>query len=278
MTAKDYVNFWDVYVKKWYDDMSKVHSKSLICWDNFYQEHPFDISSLFYYRFFPEPYFGNPHSEKLEAVFINLNPGTGGFEQEMFPKKSALLDLFGQKEHGSLYSKTMEKLIAESLNTKPELLPGTLKWWKNNRVKWVNTIFNKTVTLDNILGIELTPWHTTSFNELRRTLKSSEVKDYVLKPAAVISKLITNKYLNNGKYSIVIGRGLMGVEAVKKNVIFQPCVSRLLKGEQLKWNISRGMLDETTILIDFSRRKGGFGMGLPQSDKLKDFFRSELRS
>jgi hypothetical protein len=280
MSPQEFVNFWDSYILRWYEDMAQHHDRSLEVWDNFFKEYPFDISELILYRYFPEPYFGNPLSKDLRAVFINLNPGRGGKEQDFRPIGDAI-SLF--RGSSSSYFKLMGVLIHYSRKKKFDSFFGpTLRWWDDNRVRWINEVFGAhdeaPATLDNIVGLELTPWHTRSFGEIASTMNGKQVANYVFKPAAVMSKQIKNRYLCEGEKSIVIGRGLQGVLAVRDLVRFEPCVTPLPARIEEKWSVRRGVLDDQTILIDFSRKRGGFGMKFPVHPELSPFFESELQS
>lgn len=280
MTPQQYIEFWDGYMRRWYNDMEQHHTRSLQIWEDFFSQYPFDITELMYYRYFPEPYFGNPKSENLQAVFINLNPGQGGKDQDFYPK-GKLLDYF--RGVNLSYYNTMRALITFSNREKPHLILGkTLEWWVKNRVKWVNETFErsdgKTTTLNDILGLELIPWHTKSFGEIAITLNTTELNQYVFEPAAKISKSVINKWLCSNGASIVIGRGLQSVVAVRDMLDFKPCVSELPENLNKKWNVHRAMLDDTTILIDFTKKKGGFGMKLPTTSGLKTFFADEINT
>src|SRR4051794_31512443 len=64
------------------------------------------------YRYFPEPYWGNPYVRKnqLEAVFLNLNPGEGGNCQDFSSVTKEVSILQGLYEKEQSYSKTINIL------------------------------------------------------------------------------------------------------------------------------------------------------------------------
>ena len=64
----DYYNFWDTFVKDWYDFISRGKTISERAFVSFGRASCINVDEL------PEPYLGSPVGN-VEAVFLNLNPG-----------------------------------------------------------------------------------------------------------------------------------------------------------------------------------------------------------
>ena len=173
-------------------------------WDDFFKEQPFSFLNSLPFRYFPEPYIGNPLSTEHKAVFINLNPGEGGSMQDVFksPNSLSILDVFESNDKD--YQKTIKSFIdsnelffsknyfkqniplknqlkkyKEDNPTCDELKPlhDTYVWWHDNRLLWLKAILpsNDLPSLNDIIGVELTPWHSTNFSEMVNTVKADNI-------------------------------------------------------------------------------------------------------
>lgn len=96
--CKDYYEYWDAFVNEWkifinesgglihshfYSDLDKKRYPNLTKWaypifGRKEKKKVFYDSSIYY---LPEPWWGNDGTQPLSAVVVNLNPGSGGFEQ-----------------------------------------------------------------------------------------------------------------------------------------------------------------------------------------------------
>jgi len=234
----NYVDFFNDYVKKWYE-IATSQLEQFHLWDDFFDNKPFSFLNSLPFRYFPEPYIGNPKSKKLKAVFINLNPGEGGVMQDVFksPNSLSILDVFESNDMD--YQKTIKSFIdsnekffdnnyfdknkplknqlkkyKEENPTCQELKPlhDTYVWWHDNRLLWLKDILGiddlqNLPSLNDIVGIELTPWHSTNFSEMVNTAKANNIWQYVLKPCIEFSKNIEEGCFKRGKKSIVIAKG-----------------------------------------------------------------------
>lgn len=236
---QDYIDAINKYVEDWYET-AKKQDQFVKEWQIFFSKHPFNFLDLLTHRYFPEPYIGNPKSETFKAVFINLNPGTGGIEQDIYNRSTvSIVNLFETKL--KKYDLTIDEFIRSNIsfilknklkNEKPlesqfkdfheknksEALPilyKTYSWWHTNRLMWLKNsgLYNDVPYLNEIMGLELTPWHSTNFIQMAGTIDSKKEKnlmamwDYVIYPAIMFSRKIENGYLNNDQRSIVIAKG-----------------------------------------------------------------------
>jgi hypothetical protein len=235
MIPEEYNEFINEFVKNWYN-ITGLQKKSFQKWVNYFKDKPFSFLNILPFRYFPEPYIGNPLSEKLKAVFINLNPGSGGDMQDVFKKHDALsiLKLFKNKRRN--YHETIkefiqknecffennkkffgQKLLKNKLNKYKEKygvselkpLHDTYAWWHDNRLLWLQDILGseETPSLNDIIGVELTPWHSTNFAEMGNTASENNIWQYVLKPCIELSKKLEEGPFRKGSKSIVISKG-----------------------------------------------------------------------
>lgn len=246
----EYLNFIDQFIKEWYK-CALIQKESIGVWSNFFNDYPFSFLNLLPYRFFPEPYIGNPTSKKFNAVFVNLNPGSGGDMQDVFCEHSmSILKLF--KANNSSYQKTIQSFIkaneeffkSEESFKKGEAFMSKLKrfkedkvnianlvslhdtycWWHDHRLLWLKKVLQleNTPSLNDIIGLELTPWHSTSYAEMGNTAQDENVWKYVLRPCVEFSKKIKkDSPLRKDKKAIVISKGsalkkLLTAENLKK--------------------------------------------------------------
>jgi hypothetical protein len=107
-----------------------------------------------------------------------------------------------------------------------ELMPlyDTYRWWHDNRLLWLKDILDlkETPSLNDIIGIELTPWHSTNFAEMGNTAQEDNIWQYVLKPCIELSKNIEEGLFKKGNKSIVIAKG-----SALKNVLSEINLKKL---------------------------------------------------
>lgn len=181
--VKSFVDYWDKWHKEWYAITVKAvpTNNSLIdCW-----EFPTPI-----WRYFPEPYWGDPYTKNLAAVFLNINPGAGGESQDIkhSPVNDPILTYLTPQK---TYSRTVEILSGNSDY-------DTTEWFYNKRVKWLKKLLeciNKSsiqnLTVQNIICADLIPWHTPTVDSFVTNLidkKSICIVDKVIEPIVSISQ------------------------------------------------------------------------------------------
>ena len=115
--------------------------------------------------YFPEPYYCLDFKNKIDAIFLNINPGGGGDTQYRFNPKSKLIQHY--QTNGS-YSGTISKLLQVNRKTAD---------FFNHRVNKTKEITGNEIV--NILCADLVPWHTPN---------QSNIKDYILENIPTIKK------------------------------------------------------------------------------------------
>lgn len=161
MTAiNDYIKYWDDWHCDWNSNIINNPEKIKNDWIVPKENDNNGIQIKFY---FPEPYWGNPCSEKLDAIFLNINPGKGGEKQNInYTDK----DLFQPFKNYNKYSPTVADLCKFSDYE-------TTKWMFKWRIKWLRKLLkDDTINVSNILCADLIPWHTKT---------KSDIKDYAVK-------------------------------------------------------------------------------------------------
>ncbi len=253
MKDVDYITCIDKYVKKWHD-ISKNQIGMIEEWDDFFKDNPYSFLKVIPFRYFPEPYIGNPSSKDLKAVFLNLNPGAGGDMQDVYNNHPLnILRIFEDKNqcyYNTIISfiennenfflndeffkkdkplKNQLKNYKNDIKNKDKILPilhDTFVWWYDNRLLWLKKVLNlKDVpSLKNIFGIELTPWHSLSFSEMGNTFNQDVIWQYVLKPAIEISNNIEEGCFKKDNRTIVISKG-----AALKKILSKKSLEKLRK-------------------------------------------------
>ncbi len=154
MKIKDYIRIWDDYyihalkekeyvpqnpaLKKWFDSYSGTGNNQR---DELHM---------------PEPYLGNFETAKI--VMINNNPGPVVEEFQNWDTGEAPRDLRNKVLEGEdhPYSEWAKDFIYFSRQDK-----GT-KFWKP-RLKFASNVLDQTLKPQDILGLELYPWHSNQF-------------------------------------------------------------------------------------------------------------------
>jgi hypothetical protein len=249
MRTKEYIEFIEQFVNGWYK-IAMQHNKQFNQWKSFFSDKPYSFLNILPYRYFPEPYIGNPTSKKLKAVFINLNPGTGGDMQDIYGSDPLnILHIF--RENQFSYQKSIDAFIKSNeeffLNNKtfksdkpliPQLkkykisnkeaptLHDTYAWWYDNRLLWLKELqgLANAPSLNDILGLELTPWHSTNFAEMGNTFREETIWKFVLKPCIEFSKKLEEGVFMKDNKSIVIVKG-----SVLKDILSQKNLTMLHK-------------------------------------------------
>lgn len=182
---KLYIDYWDEWHKEWYNNASSKPPKlSPIKGWPIPSGNGGTKSDI--WRYFPEPYWGNPNSTELTAVFLNLNPAGGDDDQDIIISTKDPIVTYNA--YYQLYSATVAELI------KNPCYPTT-EWFNLNRVYWLNCLLyhlkklnNKTIS--NIIAGELVPWHTKSSSHIKSYVSANIklIDDRCIKPLAEISQ------------------------------------------------------------------------------------------
>lgn len=205
-SLQEYFDFWDAFVEHWKVNQNDITwnqslsispSNPLInIWNN---ECKFYFPSGIYgdkelttptINYLPEPYWGyTPQNRKdLDVVIINYNPGKGD-ENQLF--KNVTL---------SKYSDYVTQEVLGYVNKLRVNQWGTSDWhWKNRGQKLAQSKGFNNLTLQNILSIELVPWHTATFINLGKYPKLNLCPSiyYSLNMAVAASKTIINVHFKN---------------------------------------------------------------------------------
>ena len=173
----------------------------------------------------PEPYVGDPLSNKLSAVFLTLNPAGPIRSQCKLPQYTG--DSIVQKVwfHASYYS------IFKKLK---ELPKDTQNWW-NVYLQWAKSILitskeisedDRSIDLSSIVGIDLCPWHSTDWGGIKIDSQTANwINENSIQPAAFIAKKSKFPYiLAVGKqwYDVLLQLGFETVTLVTN----QSCLDR----------------------------------------------------
>jgi hypothetical protein len=263
MTAIDnYLKYWDDWHKEWYSNaltsppiVGKVKD-----WitpiDKGSNENPI-------WQYFPEPYWGNPLSTELTAVFLNVNPGGGGNEQNILNTTqivSQLIDTYTINKN--IYSDTIKHL------SKEQYYPTT-KWMFEKRISWLRKIVdNDNLNVTNVLCADLIPWHSKSKKDIiQYALNDTTAKlimDKVISPLTEIAKTVNgflkSKVIVRSSIILDILTKLPTNHSNKKEFV----VIDESKGEFGKFNsyLTVFTINDTDFLV-FS---GGASMSLPNSN------------
>ena len=260
--CQEFICYWDHWHKEWYKwVIEKCQDKQPI--KNDILGWPIPNGNI--WQDFPEPYWGNPCAP--QAVFININPaGSDGGLNACVKPVDPLYKLYLCEK---VYAKTINKLGNCPNN-------NSAKWFNNKRAKWAEEISsscgkvaNPGWTVNDILCVDLVPWHTPKAAQIDSYLQSPAVCDLIMNkvliPAISISKTINKKCTFHG---IIIGRG----KAVQEK-ISSLCLQTIQKSSpgQIYCNkINKSYWKFTTLIyntIDVTCRIyiGRGNMSLPKS-------------
>ena len=187
---KSFVNYWNEWHQEWHTTASsKAPMLTPIKFWPIPTGNGGNINEI--WRYFPEPYWGNPNPIELTAVFLNLNPGGGGEVQDI--KISIKDPIATYMAKHQVYSDTVETLI--NIPCYP-----TTDWFIKKRVHWLNCLLYKLKkgndkTIKNIIAGELVPWHTKNVSEIKKYIGTNInlIKAHCIEPLAIISQCATLK-------------------------------------------------------------------------------------
>lgn len=206
LELKPYIDYWDEWHKEWYlkvnrtpPDLTPIKSWSIPAGNGGNKNN--------IWRYFPEPYWGNPNPTELSAVYLNLNPGEGGDDQDIKIYKKDPIATYIVKQQ--VYIDTVDVLINNPCYP-------TTGWFIKKRVHWLNCLLfhlkkGNDKTIRNIIAGELVPWHTKNVREIKKYIDANIkiIETHCIIPLAYISQCATLK-------GVVFCRGVEIVHTLKK--------------------------------------------------------------
>lgn len=197
-----YYQFWDEFVKKWYDSGANPTDKITQLFKKASEgskDTELNLDEL------PEPYLGNP-DKGVKAVFINLNPGMAQkgsygkykdvcleqakFFSHQYKEIGWLMKEFVNS--GCSYRKFLDKWSAlnpELQGHDPEVCG--VKWWtgpkgRTGRMDWVRRIYkDPNLSSLDVFAPELCPYHSKNWSSA--SLNNEDILNFmrihVLQPA-----------------------------------------------------------------------------------------------
>lgn len=277
MTINDYVDYWNKWMKEWYDAAFNARSggvmpSTISGWGvlNVNGGVPNDPS----WCFFPEPYWGNPLSDKLGGVFINFNPGQGGASQHIDraieytqPNTTSPNYPIWNNFIPSNYYDTIQNLY--NIPSYP-----TTKWMKGGkREGFIKKVCIELDTNSEFVMFELCPWHTKSVtNDVYNYMSqnSNLINDYILK-FAILCSINTQGCFKNVILSHGLDEGFMGTSMVGSDFTFSETVF-IGTNLQQQWTVDifKAFIHEQTVyLINFKNSSNSFPA---VNDELTQFF------
>ncbi len=204
-----YIDYWNEWHKEWYINASSKPPKLTPI-----KNWPIPANKNDIWRYFPEPYWGNPNPSELTAVFLNLNPAGGGEGQNIITSAKDPIATYMAKQQ--VYSDTVGALINNPCYP-------TTDWFIKNRVHWINCLLHQLKkesdkTIDNIIAGELVPWHTKNVSEIRKYINANInlIVNHCIKPLADISQCAALK-------GVVFCRGVEIAHALNKVTTEKAC-------------------------------------------------------
>lgn len=205
MTIEKHIDFWDKWVKSWFD-LAMSNRKSLTTpppiaftfngtstiWPilNVFDGTNGTTTPELCWKFFPEPYWGIPGSHELHGVFINFNPGEGGHSQNINTsiEYKMVEDLGGVPlachEIWKRYPRLSYHETINELYKKSEY--ATTEWMFKRRESFIKqyckTFGHKLEGNPEFVMFELCPWHTKKV--------TGEVYNYIHKNIQLIDEHI----------------------------------------------------------------------------------------
>lgn len=194
-----YEAYWNQWHLKWFNSLQDKNAADISEWTI-----PQDKggNECLTKEYFPEPYWGNIKSNSLKAIFLNINPGLGGPEQNFINSNNPVV-----KNHYTKNNCTYSNTVLELSNDKSN---RTTKWMYKHRINWLNS-FQKDAAFDisNTILCDLIPWHTKSKSGIADYTKKEEhqrlILDQVILPLARIAKTIEGDFAN----SIIVRSSLL---------------------------------------------------------------------
>lgn len=264
--SQEFIDYWNKWHKEWYikastwTPLSNLSLEKVLEWK--VPSFIGDGKQTPSWQFLPEPYWGNPNGE-LEAIFLNINPGKGDTGQHISTIKAISEPAHAIQDYKNSYSHFLDRLSGYSNSTKEntDYYRDSFEWW-NNKVEWASKVLNTPITINQVLGAELAPWHTKrTSKELSRYIREHlhPLKDNILEPLLKMSKGIMNDIFKDS----IICRGADTAHAME--IIYKNCERKtfILQHEnQAYFRANTYMVDYTLIIVFVAENKQR-GMALP---------------
>ncbi|MEI7597350.1 MAG: hypothetical protein WCK02_16495 [Bacteroidota bacterium] len=264
MTAiENYVEYWDDWHSEWFTKIKSNNPKDIKGWNVPYEKGGNENQIC---KYFPEPFWGCITND-TKAVFLNINPGGGGIEQditEIGNVTSQLYDTFTLSKEK--YSETIKVLSDKENRYYP-----TTKWMQEKRVNWLNKILgNSSLIVSDIFCADLIPWHTKTKSDIQNYIQDNknikQIIEQVINPLANIAQSIDG--VMKGK--VIVRSGMLldilnseSGKEIKSNNVEEFVVIDKVKKSFSKFNSYLTVLEiEGTKFFVFS---GGSSMALPNS-------------
>lgn len=204
-TLYDYYQYWNEFVREWLDyhtansrsalNIGVNYDKKWTIPQNMYGSNKPDIETI---QYMPEPWWGNDGTHIFQAVFLNLNPGNGGGEQNINYIKNCIINSYQNYVSDKVDTFVNNKEFKVYVNNKYQ--KSTTEWLLLQRVKpFLNALEFDYFTVRNSLGIDLIPWHTPSFNQITKEYikkNANAICNYSIKFALTASREIKGKLQN----------------------------------------------------------------------------------
>lgn len=198
-TLEDYYRYWDEFVDEWMQihnsnklQISHIGNQYDIKWTIPQKINGYNNPNVETIQYLPEPWWGNDGTHTFQAVFINLNPGRGGIEQSADYVKYLGFNSFRRYVSNKVDTFVSNKEFKIYINNKYQ--KSTTEWLLTQRTKpFFNAIELEYFSVRNVIGIDLIPWHTPSFNQISKEYISSNAKaicNYSIKFALAASREI----------------------------------------------------------------------------------------
>lgn len=225
-----FTTYWDKWHSEWLDLMKNntTTKVSILNWPiPDYTNKKGKSKKNNVVNFFPEPYLHTGDAKKIKHIFLNINPGGAGPEQDYHKKDLTNSTLFNLREKFD-YSNTIKEFLKTNKLDNGEK-NNTAEWY-SKRVKWTREIYGDSITKDNVLCADLAPWHTR---------KESDIIDYITDNSNIILETVIQPLLNialqiNPDNPKIIVRGVAffnlinaWLKNVKKNTIKNQAYNQL---------------------------------------------------
>lgn len=284
---EQYKNYWNEWHQQWYHSLSDKSASNVSGWtipkDNGGNKHSI-------HEYFPEPFWGNVDSKNLKGLFLNINPGQGGEEQNFVRSHNPVVkSLYENKQNN--YSDTVYELCQNRLYL-------TTNWMYEKRVSWLNDLLKKEgepeVDIFNTILCDLIPWHTKSKSDIAKYIQKkhqqSLIVQKVILPLARIAKTVEG-VLNN----IVIVRSSLFLDILNASDEIRTFVGEPKEFVVLDTRRTFSKMNSFLSIVEIEQTKflifsGGASMALPDVDyevaglsscekrqKLKDFITQVAR-
>ena len=224
----DYYNFWDTFVKDWYDFISRGKTISERAFVSFGRASCINVDEL------PEPYLGSPVGN-VEAVFLNLNPGmcqkgkygiykgknleATKFYSNIDKPDESVPNGWLIKEFSDEAKCSYKEFVSKWSCLNPELRwkVGKVKhevcgveWWQGNeanviggRMKWVRQIYgNNQLCPSHVFAPEMCPFHSAKWDF--DILEDSEIVEHIV--SHVLNPAIVATHQHGLQFAIAIGK------------------------------------------------------------------------